>query len=65
MVKAFEKTNKVNIPYEFAARRDSDLPAFWADSSKAKNQLDWTAKRSLDEMMMDTWNWQNNNPDGY
>ena len=42
-----------------------DLPAFWADANKAKAELNWEAKYSLEEMMRDTWNWQKQNPNGY
>lgn len=65
MVKSFERVTGVDIPYSFAARREGDLPAFWADASKAEKGLGWKATRSLDEMMADTWNWQSKNPNGY
>ena len=55
----------VKIPYEIGARRDRDLPEFWADSAKAERVLGWKAKRGLDEMCEDSWNWQKKNPDGY
>lgn len=65
MVSAFEMTNNISIPFEFAPRRSGDLAAFWADATKARSELQWTAKRSLQEMMNDTWNWQKQNPNGY
>lgn len=65
IVKAFESANNLTIKYEIGERRAGDLPAFWADSSKAERVLGWTAKRGLNEMCRDTWNWQKNNPNGY
>lgn len=65
IVEAFEATNSIQVPYQFAPRRAGDLPAFWADANKAKTELNWQAKHSLEEMMRDTWNWQNKNPNGY
>ncbi|SHH75195.1 UDP-glucose 4-epimerase GalE [Ferrimonas marina] len=65
MVAAFEQASGAKIPYRIAPRRDGDLAAFWADSDKAKQELNWTAERSLSEMMADTWRWQSNNPSGY
>ena len=65
IVEAFEQATGVQIPYEVAARRDGDLPAFWADANKANLQLKWQAKRTLSQMMEDTWRWQSNNPEGY
>lgn len=65
IVKGFETVNDVLIPFEFSTRREGDLPAFWADAEKAKNRLNWHAKRSLADMVRDTWNWQRRNPNGY
>ncbi len=65
IVKAFEDASRVTIPYQVAERRAGDLPAFWADASKANHQLGWQATRSLEQMMVDTWRWQSQNPEGY
>ncbi len=65
IVHAFEKSNSVAVPYEIGARRDGDLPEFWADAEKAKTMLGWEAKRSLEDMCRDSWNWQKKNPNGY
>lgn len=65
MVKAFERVNGVSIPFEVVDRRIGDLPEFWANVDKAKAQLGWEAKRTLDQMMADTWRWQSKNPNGY
>ena len=65
MVNTFKDVTGVEVPYHFAARRDGDLPAFWADADKAERELDWKTRFSLEDMMRDTWNWQKNNPEGY
>jgi UDP-glucose 4-epimerase len=65
IVNEFSKVTKVNIPYEYAPQREGDLPAFWANADKAKLELNWTADKSLEDMMKDTWHWQSNNPQGY
>lgn len=65
MVAAFERISEQPIPYQLAARRDGDLAAFWADSSKAEKELGWQAQRGLDDMIADTWRWQRHNPRGY
>jgi UDP-glucose 4-epimerase len=41
------------------------VAATYADSSKAKRDLEWEAVRSLDEMCEDVWRWQSQNPQGY
>lgn len=65
VVEAFSKACGKPLAYHFAPRRAGDLPAYWADPSKAAAQLGWRVRRSLDEMAADTWHWQSNNPQGY
>ena len=65
IVKAFEKAIDKIIPFEVSPRRAGDLPAFWANASKANKELNWQATRNLEQMMADTWHWQSNNPNGY
>lgn len=65
IIKAFETAASLTIPYEVSPRRVGDLPAFWANVEKANNMLNWHAKRNLSQMMVDTWRWQSNNPNGY
>ncbi len=61
----FERVNGIEIPYAVDPRRPGDIAACYADTSKAAKLLGWVAKRSLDDMCRDSWNWQKNNPDGY
>ena len=65
IVTAFEKAVNKTIPFEVSPRRAGDLPAFWANASKANKELNWQATRNLDQMMADTWHWQSSNPNGY
>ncbi|WP_227736293.1 UDP-glucose 4-epimerase GalE [Yersinia proxima] len=65
VVEAFSKACGKPLAYHFAPRREGDLPAYWADPTKAAEQLDWRVSRSLDEMAADTWRWQSQNPQGY
>jgi len=65
MIKAFEIACGKTIPYKLVDRRPGDIAECWADPNKAKNELDWIAKRSLESMTADTWLWQSNNPKGY
>lgn len=62
---AYEKACGKAIPYQFAPRRAGDLPAFWANPDKAAKELGWRTSRSLDDMVADTWRWQQKNPMGY
>lgn len=65
IVQAFEAGNSIAVPFEFGARRDGDLPEFWANAEKAKTVLGWEAKHTLEDMCRDTWKWQSTNPKGY
>lgn len=65
IVQSFEQYTGQKIPYVISPRRDGDLPAFWADSTKASTVLGWQIKKSVQDMMEDTWRWQSNNLRGY
>ena len=64
IVHAFEKVTGKPLNYVIGARREGDLPAFYADATKANKELGWTAKYDIDKMCEDTWNFQTKNPDG-
>lgn len=65
VVKAFESANNLKIPYVIKPRRDGDLPEYYSDAHKAEELLGWHAKRDLQKMCAESWNWQKNNPNGY
>lgn len=56
LVKTFENVNKVKIPYKIAPRRAGDLDEFFADATKAKEELNWTTTKTLEDMCRDSWN---------
>jgi UDP-glucose 4-epimerase len=58
VIRSFEKENKITVPHKIGPRRPGDVVKVWADTSKVENVLGWKAKRGLDEMMRDAWNWQ-------
>ncbi|SEF19072.1 UDP-glucose 4-epimerase [Streptococcus gallolyticus] len=65
LVKAFEEVNHVSVPYVIKGRRAGDIATCYADASKAKEELGWTAQKTLQDMMRDSWRWQSQNPNGY
>ena len=65
VVSAFEKACGRKIPYKIVGRRPGDVASCYADPSKAKTELGWSAERGIDEMCADAWNWQSHNPNGY
>ena len=60
LVQAFEKANGIKLPYVIGPRRDGDLPAFWADASKAKNILGWEAVHTVEDMCRSAWEFAKN-----
>ncbi|MDD3008379.1 MAG: UDP-glucose 4-epimerase GalE [Arcobacter sp.] len=65
MVKAFEKASGKKVPYKIVERRAGDITTCYSDPSFAKEILGWEAKKSIEDMCADSWNWQSNNLDGY
>ncbi len=60
LINIFQRVNNVNIDYEFTKRRKGDYGIVVADNSLAKKVLNWSAKRSIDDMCRDGWRWQLN-----
>ena len=64
VVAAYERACGKPIPYVVDPRRPGDIGEYYADPSKAKAVFGWEAKRSLDDMCRDSWNFTQNNPAG-
>ncbi|HXN14889.1 MAG TPA: UDP-glucose 4-epimerase GalE [Usitatibacter sp.] len=65
LVETFERVNGITIPRKIVARRAGDVATCYADASLAKTLLGWRAKRGIEDMCRDAWNWQRMNPNGY
>lgn len=61
----FEKVNGIEIPFEFAPRREGDVATTFANNARVVKELGWTPKFGLEDMLADSWNWQKQNPNGY
>lgn len=58
VIKSFEKVSGKKLNYKIVERRQGDVTAAFADTTKANNQLGWYAKKSLDEAMESAWKWE-------
>ena len=65
IVAAFEKVSGMKVPYKIVDRRPGDIAICYADPSKSKNELGWSAERGIEDMCLDSWRWQEKNPNGF
>ncbi len=65
MIAAFSKACGKQLDYKIEARRPGDIDACYADPDKAKREIGFEAKKTLEDMCADSWRWQVNNPEGY
>lgn len=65
IVKAFGKACGHDIKYKIVDRRPGDIAICYADPAKAKAELGFEAKKTLEDMCNDTWKWQSLNKNGY
>ncbi len=56
LVENFKKMNNVEVNYKIGPRRPGDIPACYADPSKAEKELGWKAEKGIKEMCQDSWN---------
>ncbi|MBO4293516.1 MAG: UDP-glucose 4-epimerase GalE [Clostridia bacterium] len=59
MVKAFENSTGKAVPYKIAPRRAGDIATCYADPKKAKDELGWSANKTLEDMCKDSWRYIN------
>jgi UDP-glucose 4-epimerase len=65
LVSKFEETSGVSIKFKYLPRRDGDLAAFWANSSKSFEKMSWKPERNIKKICEDTRRWHKLNPTGY
>lgn len=57
MIKAFEKATGQKVPYKIVGRRAGDIATCYAETKKAKEELNWGAEKNLEDMCRDSWNY--------
>jgi len=58
VIQSFERVSGKKLPVEITGRRPGDIVQVWADTSLANKELRWKAEKTLDEMMLSAWKWQ-------
>jgi UDP-glucose 4-epimerase len=65
VIDAYSRASGRPIPHEMAPRRPGDVATVFTDPTRAQALLGWQAKFDLDDMCRSSWNWQQQNPNGY
>ena len=65
LVRSFEATNGLTLPYAVVERRPGDSAISVADPREAERHMGWRTRRSLADICRDGWAWQSANPEGY
>ena len=58
VIKSFERTSGVKLNYEIKERRPGDVEKVWADTEFANVELGWKAEKTVDEMTLSAWHWE-------
>jgi UDP-glucose 4-epimerase len=59
LINTYEKASGQPIAYKIAPRREGDIAKSYADVSKIKSDLGWSAKRNINDACIDSWRWIN------
>ncbi len=58
VIQTFEKVTGVDLAYKIVDRREGDVIAAYADTTKANDILGWKAELTLAEALDSAWNWE-------
>ncbi len=58
VVQTFERVNDLKLNYSIVDRRPGDIENIYADTTLANDELGWTAKLGIEDMLRSAWKWQ-------
>ena len=58
IIHTFEEVSGEKLNWEFGPRRDGDVVEIFADVTKANEVLNWKARKSVKDAVLDAWNWE-------
>ena len=61
VITSFERVSGKTLNYAIGPRREGDIVTAYANVDKARQQLNWSPKYSLDEAVHSAWQWELNN----
>jgi UDP-glucose 4-epimerase len=65
LIEAARRVTGREIAVREEGRRPGDPPELVAANARAREELGWTPRRGLDEMIADAWAWHQAHPQGY
>jgi UDP-glucose 4-epimerase len=66
VINAIEAVTGLKVPYSIGERRAGDVTAAYANSIKAKEELNWEPQyASIQSIVASAWKWHQANPDGF
>jgi UDP-glucose 4-epimerase len=65
LIAAFSAACGHEVTYKIVERRPGDIASCYASATKAENEINWKAERTIQQACEDSWRWQSQNPDGY
>jgi UDP-glucose 4-epimerase len=57
-IQSFDKVSGKKLNYKIVDRREGDITAAFAETSKANNVLGWKTELTLDDAMASAWKWE-------
>lgn len=58
VIHAFEKATEQKLNYDIGPRRYGDVAAIYSNYKKANEELGWTPKRGIEDIMRTAWEWE-------
>ncbi len=58
VIKSFEKVSHQKLNYKIVDKREGDVTAAYADTTKANIDLGWKSQSTLDEALESAWKWE-------
>jgi len=58
VINSFEKMSGEKLNYRIVGRRAGDIEKVWSDNKLASEVLGWKANKTLDEMTLSAWKWE-------
>ncbi len=58
VINAFEEVSNQKLNYKIVGRREGDITAAYADTTKANKVLGWKSELNIKDALLSAWNWE-------